>query len=104
MPAPRVQSPQLSRVFNGVGGVGGTRRRVLTAIDELGYDRPAPRALRLPDDQDHRARAGQSDLFQLRFTTTSRKRCPGMEALPVLLTNPGNASSSIPTSSCRAED
>ena len=37
-----VSTATVSRVFNGVGQVSeDTRRRVLTAIDELGYDRPA---------------------------------------------------------------
>lgn len=36
-----VSTATVSRVFNGVGQVSeDTRRRVLTAIDELGYDRP----------------------------------------------------------------
>ena len=36
-----VSTATVSRVFNGVGQVSEeTRRRVLTAIDELGYDRP----------------------------------------------------------------
>lgn len=38
-----VSTATVSRVFNGVGQVSDeTRRKVLTAIDELGYDRPAP--------------------------------------------------------------
>ena len=38
-----VSTATVSRVFNGVGQVSAeTRRRVLTAIDELGYDRPSP--------------------------------------------------------------
>lgn len=38
-----VSTATVSRVFNGVGQVSAdTRRRVLTAIDELGYDRPTP--------------------------------------------------------------
>lgn len=43
-----VSTATVSRVFNGVGQVSDeTRRKVLTAIDELGYDRPAPE--RTPD-------------------------------------------------------
>lgn len=43
-----VSTATVSRVFNGVGQVSEeTRRRVLTAIDELGYDRPTPE--RTPD-------------------------------------------------------
>lgn len=38
-----VSTATVSRVFNGVGQVSDeTRRKVLTAIDELGYDRPTP--------------------------------------------------------------
>ena len=38
-----VSTATVSRVFNGVGQVSAdTRRKVLTAIDELGYDRPTP--------------------------------------------------------------
>ena len=38
-----VATATVSRVFNGVGQVSDeTRRKVLTAIDELGYDRPTP--------------------------------------------------------------
>jgi hypothetical protein len=43
-----VSTATVSRVFNGVGQVSDeTRRKVLTAIDELGYDRPTPE--RTPD-------------------------------------------------------
>ena len=43
-----VSTATVSRVFNGVGQVSAdTRRKVLTAIDELGYDRPSPE--RTPD-------------------------------------------------------
>ena len=43
-----VSTATVSRVFNGVGQVSDeTRRKVLTAIDELGYDRPPPE--RTPD-------------------------------------------------------
>ena len=43
-----VSTATVSRVFNGVGQVSAdTRRKVLTAIDELGYDRPTPE--RTPD-------------------------------------------------------
>ena len=43
-----VSTATVSRVFNGVGQVSDeTRRKVLTAIDELGYDRPSPE--RTPD-------------------------------------------------------
>ncbi len=43
-----VSTSTVSRVFNGVGQVSDeTRRKVLTAIDELGYDRPTPE--RTPD-------------------------------------------------------
>mgnify|MGYP001676894125 FL=1 len=40
-----VSTATVSRVFNGVGQVSApTRIKVLTAIDELGYDRPASAA------------------------------------------------------------
>lgn len=43
-----VSTATVSRVFNGVGQVSDeTRRKVLMAIDELGYDRPTPE--RTPD-------------------------------------------------------
>lgn len=70
-----VSTATVSRVFNGVGQVSAdTRRKVLTAIDELGYDRPTPE--RTPDTPTIGIIVPElTNPIFASLPTTSRRRC-----------------------------